>query len=238
MLAPDEILFDPARFSGKARLFPLPNLVLFPHALLPLHIFEPRYRAMVAESLESDGLIAMALLKPGWETDYEGRPPIHSVACLAKILTYDRQDDGRYNLLMAGVARVEVVEDLPAVKPFREAKVEVRTDRFDASRAAERPAVQRRLIESFRANLPGMSDAITLVGQMLAQPVGQTLTQDVSLALIADIAAYKLELPMESKIELLAELDVDRRAAAVSAHLEKAANSKVERRRPPDFSEN
>ncbi len=53
------LAFDPSTFSGKARLFPLPNLVMFPHVVLPLHIFEPRYRQMTEHSLASDRLITM-----------------------------------------------------------------------------------------------------------------------------------------------------------------------------------
>ena len=58
-------------------LFPLPNVVLFPNVFLPLHIFEPRYREMVADALASDRMIGMVLLRPGWEHDYEGRPPVY-----------------------------------------------------------------------------------------------------------------------------------------------------------------
>src|ERR1700752_3842848 len=66
--------------SDLLPLFPLPNVVLFPNVFLPLHIFEPRYRAMTADALTSDRLIGMVLLRPGWDRDYEGRPPIPAVA--------------------------------------------------------------------------------------------------------------------------------------------------------------
>jgi len=64
-------------FSDLLPLFPLPNVVLFPGVFLPLHIFEPRYKEMVADALAGDRIIGMALLRPGWEADYEGRPPIY-----------------------------------------------------------------------------------------------------------------------------------------------------------------
>jgi Lon protease-like protein len=79
-----------AHFDGVARLFPLPNLVQFPHVVQPLHIFEARYRQMTADALAGDRFLAMVLLRPGWETDYEGRPPIYSVACLGKIVADHR----------------------------------------------------------------------------------------------------------------------------------------------------
>ena len=72
-------------FGGTARLFPLPNLVLFPHVAQPLHIFEARYRQMMADALEDDRRLAMALLRPGWEEDYHLRPPIHPVVCLGRV---------------------------------------------------------------------------------------------------------------------------------------------------------
>ena len=58
-------------------IFPLPNAVLFPNVFLPLHIFEPRYREMVADALQGDRIIGMVLLRPGWEADYDGRPAIY-----------------------------------------------------------------------------------------------------------------------------------------------------------------
>ncbi len=84
-----------ADFTGVARLFPLPNLVLFPHVMQPLHIFEPRYRQMTADALTSDRLIAVVLLRPGWEAEYPGRPPINPVACLGKIVAEQRLHNER-----------------------------------------------------------------------------------------------------------------------------------------------
>src|SRR5256885_9707642 len=100
--------FALGQFTGAARLFPLPNLVLFPQVVQPLHVFEQRYRQMTADALAGDRLIAMALLRPGWEADYDGRPAIHPVACLGRVVADQRLDDGRYNLLLRGLARVRV----------------------------------------------------------------------------------------------------------------------------------
>src|SRR5215510_11390422 len=98
--------FSPlAGFTGTARLFPLPNLVFFPHVMQPLHIFEPRYRQMTADALAGDRLIALVLPTPGWEADYAGRPAIHPVVCLGQVVTEQRLEDGRYNLLLRGLTR-------------------------------------------------------------------------------------------------------------------------------------
>jgi uncharacterized protein len=92
-------------------LFPLPNVVLFPNVFLPLHIFEPRYREMTASALENDRIIGMVLLRPGWQRDYEGRPPVYPIGCSGVITHAERQPDGRYNLVLRGVERFRIVEE-------------------------------------------------------------------------------------------------------------------------------
>src|SRR5438445_4483396 len=103
---------DLQNFDGIARLFPLPNLVLFPFVIQPLHIFEERYRRMTADALAGDRLIGMVLLRPGFEAEYAGRPAIHSVACLGRIVADKRLEDGRYNLLLRGLARVRIAAEI------------------------------------------------------------------------------------------------------------------------------
>src|SRR5689334_24875244 len=76
-------------------LFPLPNVVLFPRAILPLHIFEERYKAMTADALQGDRVIAMAMLKPGWEKNYYGTPPIDPIVCVGSIWSHERLPDGK-----------------------------------------------------------------------------------------------------------------------------------------------
>jgi uncharacterized protein len=94
--------------SDLLPLFPLPNVVLFPNVFLPLHIFEPRYRVMVADALEGDRVIGMVLLKPGWEHDYEGRPPIFEVGCSGVITHVQRLPDGRYDIILRGLERFRI----------------------------------------------------------------------------------------------------------------------------------
>ena len=89
-------------------LFPLPNVVLFPNVFLPLHIFEPRYREMVADALASDRMIGMVLLRPGWERDYEGRPPIYPIGCSGVLTHNERLADGRYNIVLRGMEKFRI----------------------------------------------------------------------------------------------------------------------------------
>ena len=108
-------------------LFPLPNVVLFPAALLPLHIFEPRYRAMIADALDGERLIGMVMLRPGWEGDYEGTPPIYPVGCAGFITHADRLSDGRYNIVLRGLEKFRIAHERRAregVETYRVARVE------------------------------------------------------------------------------------------------------------------
>lgn len=94
--------------SDLLPLFPLPNVVLFPGVFLPLHVFEPRYREMVADALDGDRIIGMVLLKPGWEGAYEGRPPIFPIGCTGVMTHVERLPDGEYNIVLRGIERVRV----------------------------------------------------------------------------------------------------------------------------------
>jgi Lon protease-like protein len=126
--------------SDLLPIFPLPNVVLFPNVFLPLHIFEPRYREMVADSLDSDRMIGMVLLKPGWEHDYEGRPRVYPIGCSGVITHVDQQADGRYNIVLRGVERFRIVEEDHG-RSYRRALVEPVTER--ALVAEDRAALRR-----------------------------------------------------------------------------------------------
>jgi len=104
-------------------LFPLPNVVLFPHMSLPLHVFEPRYRRMVQDALESHRTIGMVLLRPGFEADYEGRPPIFERGCAGKIVGSETLPDGRLNIVLKGAIRFRIAAE-HAGEPYRLASVE------------------------------------------------------------------------------------------------------------------
>jgi Lon protease-like protein len=130
-------------------IFPLPNAVLFPGVFLPLHIFEPRYRAMVADALRGDRVIGMALLRPGWESDYEGRPPIFAIGCAGLVTHAERLPDGRFDIVLKGLSRFRVVEEEPG-RPYRVARVEGLAEAA-VDRDREALATGRRRLEALLA---------------------------------------------------------------------------------------
>src|SRR5215813_14728033 len=113
--------------SDLLPLFPLPNVVLFPNVFLPLHIFEPRYREMVADAIAGDRMIGMVLLRPGWERDYEGNPAVYPIGASGVITHFERLADGRYNIILRGLERFRILEE-DRSRAYRRAVVERLTD--------------------------------------------------------------------------------------------------------------
>src|SRR5947207_2023013 len=150
----NEDLWSLEKFAGAARLFPLPNLVLFPHVVQPLHVFEPRYRQLTADALAGDQLVTMALLRPGWEPDDAGQPPLFPVACLGRIIAHKGLDDGRSILLLRGLSRVRILEETPSDKMYRLARVELMPD-VSVLTLDEARTTRRRLAELILARFQG-----------------------------------------------------------------------------------
>ncbi len=103
-------------------IFPLPNVVLFPDTYLPLHIFEPRYRDMVADASREGSCIGMALFKQGWEDQYYGNPPIFSLGCVGRMTHIEPLQDGRSNLILQGLYRYTIQEEYFDAR-YRKAKI-------------------------------------------------------------------------------------------------------------------
>jgi hypothetical protein len=103
-------------------LFPLPNLVFFPQTRLPLHVFETRYRQLIADAIASDQRFGIVLLRSGYETDYFGAPPVHACGTVAQIEQTVTLDDGRYNVLVRGESRFRIIDEVSR-DPYRVARV-------------------------------------------------------------------------------------------------------------------
>jgi uncharacterized protein len=203
---------DATDFSAVP-LFPLPGVVLFPRAVLPLHIFEERYKAMTADALRGRRQVAMALLRPGWERDYHHKPAIEPVVCVGRILSHERLPDGKYNFLLQGVARAKVVREQSSGTPYRVAELEAlrETDVSESDLGEERS----RLLRIFRPSMLGATPVGRQFGAMLSS--GEVRTQDV-----ADLVAFNFLDDVPLKQSLLAECDVVRRVRATLDALDAA----------------
>jgi Lon protease-like protein len=221
-------LSGPTGFAGVARLFPLPNLVLFPRVMQPLHIFEPRFRQLTADALAGDRLIALALLRDNWEHNYDGKPPVHPVACLGKIVADQRLDDGRYHLLLRGMGRVRIVRELPGPKLYRSAEVALLSD-VEIQKPA-RQQWRRRLIAAVTRWFDDKGG--------VQKELSKVLTSKLPLGALADILTFALPLSVEVKRRQLEEVHVERRLECLLAHLPAEEPPVLERKFPPGFSVN
>jgi Lon protease-like protein len=202
-------------------LFPLPNVVLFPRAVLPLHIFEERYKAMTAAAIRGDRQVAMALLQPGWEREYHEKPALEPVVCIGTILTYEKLLDGKYNFLLQGHSRARIVREVGGNnKLYRVAELEPIVETEVAE--ADLDAVRQRLVAMFERRPLAAMPTATQFREILAGPLP---TSDV-----VDLVAFNLIDDVPLKQSLLADGDVlgraERTIEAVSAlHAPNLANS-------------
>lgn len=188
-------------------VFPLPEAHLFPHALLPLHVFEPRYRELARDCLAGDKRMAVPLLAPGWQSDYEGRPPLVPVCGAGEVVQSHRRPDGRYDLLLRGLGRVRIVEELPPSHPYRA----VRAVRLDDVRGDERT-----LREGARALL-ALVDRVAAVLPSGGDTLRALARQDDDPAALSDVIGAALVTAPEQRQALIEELDVAARLDAVAA---------------------
>jgi Lon protease-like protein len=161
--APQAQASPAAKLPAAIPLFPLEDAALFPRAARPFHIFEPRYRAMIADALKGDRIIGMVTLQPGFESNYGGRPPVYAVGCAGVIEEVDELPDGRYNILLRGLVKFRIDgEDqtrayrLASVTAIPEPTVESQKDAIHKQR--ERLEVLLTMPGSDRAIPPDVAD--------------------------------------------------------------------------------
>jgi Lon protease-like protein len=144
----------PFQIPDRVPVFPLPNVVFFPKTYLPLHIFEPRYRRMVADAAGGGQCIAMALLKEGWEPEYYGNPPIYPIVCAGRLVSVQPLPDGRSNILLQGLERCDIQAE-HFEKPYREATIAVKVRPSEARLA---PEMRRSLVNTLERYLRTRED--------------------------------------------------------------------------------
>jgi Lon protease-like protein len=230
-MAGDELV--PSDFSGVVRLFPLPDLVMFPHVVQPLRVFEPRYVAMLEHALADDQLLAMALLKPGWKQDDAGVPPIHSTVCLGRVITHGRLPNGSYQLLLAGLSRVRVERELSTSLPYRQARAALMPDRYRDGEDQSGGPLRKELLDAFIRLQPK--------GITSNPAVRQLLRDEIPLGMLVDVIAYAIPLPTPFKQRLLDDVFVERRTKRLIPQLVEMAKGTAReavRVFPPAFSDN
>ena len=223
-------------FDGKVRLFPLPNVVLFPRVIQPLHIFEPRYKQMVEDALEDNRLIALCLLQPtaglGGSTS-----PIYPDICIGQILQEERLPDGRFNLLLQGVSRAKIISEVNNGKLYRTAKVEILHDVPNSSEENE-DRMRTRLVKRMTKWFTQQPSA--------KEQLDRLVNSDLSLGNLCDVFSFALPLSVDMKILLLQLVNVEDRASLLLEVIEqmtpevtkRPSSSAPSKKYPPDFSAN
>ena len=196
-------------FNGKPiPIFPLPSVVLFPRIVQPLHIFEPRYLEMFTEALDGHGTIAMALLKPGYETNYFDAPEIHPVVSVGNIITYEAREDGTYDVVLLGDKRARLEREIDG-RIFRRGILHELEEKLPATIEDQ---------ENLRMNMEALLDVA--IQDMKDENRGlarlqKSFAKESSLGFLVDFLAYHFIKDLEFQQSLLEELDVSLRARSL-----------------------
>jgi Lon protease-like protein len=187
-------------------IFPLPNLVFFPKTRVPLHIFEPRYRQMIADALAGDNQIGIVLPRAGWERDYYGSPSVHGCGTVGRIENSVMLDDGRYNVLLHGEVRFRIVDEVKEAAPYR------------VVRAVAQPEVAAPPAEAY-AHREWLSELSRVYLQYLPGGMEVPEIETVGLDALTNALVMSLDLDAEEKQQMLELDDVILRADRVAREL-------------------
>jgi Lon protease-like protein len=200
-------------FGRPVALFPLSGAVLLPHAIQPLHVFEPRYRQLLKHALDGSGQMALASFAGReWQTDYFGSPPLRAAVCVGQVVYHEPMPDGRCNILLQGICRARIVNIM-----------EPEGDRqYRLARLAP--------IEAVEEEPPPMLTVRDELRDLLAGPrlskmrsvetvMGWFERDDVSTHALLELIGFVLVKDNELKYRLLAEANADRRAGMIKSEL-------------------
>jgi Lon protease-like protein len=181
-------------------LFPLAQVVLFPRARVPLHVFEPRYRQMIAAVLDADRRLGMVAVPPEHADELAGDPPLYSVGCAGVISELERLADGRFNLVLAGSERFRIRRELPRPddRSYRIAEVELLADACEPAEAGRIGALRSRSVELLAELLERGDAAAARRSELLARRLAR-----LDDATFADALCQTLSFPTPEKQGLL-----------------------------------
>jgi hypothetical protein len=185
----------------KIPIFPLPNVVFFPKVFLPLHIFEERYKTLIHDALSRNQEIGLVLLREGWEHDYFGSPPVHRIGCLGKIEAHEKLPQGRFNILLRGLSRFEIV-NFVQMEPYRIARIKLLDDDPFLLETNEQLSERNTLFDLFVRYLN------EVLGIELEE---QKLERSGSLESVVNQVAAILDIPIYQKQQLLETSAVPKR---------------------------
>jgi Lon protease-like protein len=188
-------------------IFPLPNVVFFPRTVLPLYIFEPRYCEMVKDTVSSKQLIGMFLLKPGWQEDYYGNPPVFPIGCAGEMIHVESLPEGKFNIILRGLYRVRPIELIQEL-PYRTARVEILPE--IVSQAAEANTLLRELTHLYKRFI-----SLAQAEQQQAPEISTDLNE------LVNTLATVLPLEIETRFQLLSMNDILERARSLLEFLNK-----------------
>ena len=193
-------------------VFPLPATVFYPGTLLPLHIFEPRYREMTADALQGKRIIGMVLLKSNWEEGYFGKPQIFHTGCVGNIEKEIKHPDGKYNFTLTGLRRFRIINEEEG-KLYRQAKIELLEEKNEQDLFENQPNEHReKLIESCR-------EFIGFIPKGNSKKKEPDWNLGTKLSEFVDRFAYQLDLSLQQKQSFLEEQDVLKRAEFLHSFL-------------------
>ena len=215
-------------------MFPLPDLVVFPGVVQALHVFEPRYRKMTEDCLAADNLITMCLYRDAESelSDEKGPPPIFEHVCVCKIFAHNELEDGRHNLMVAGVKRAVIKRELSVDQPYRMAEVDLIEDEVTLNDDE---------LSKLRGELLKKCEAAKMLSSLTQHmDIKKLLDQDIPLGLLVDLIAFVGQLDCRHRQELLELANVEIRCWKLIELIgsRQLDNAETPSRFPPDFSSN
>ena len=224
----------PEDFDGTVRLFPLRNVVLFPGVVQAFNIFEPRYRQMMQDCLDSDKLITMATVDPLGSKVASGAPEIEPVVCIGRVLSSTKLDDGNYNLFLIGVKRAVVLTELDTTLPYRLAEVKVENENLKEQFT---DGISRELI------LSKFDELLQLIPGVNNQVLEQFKSKSLPLCRLVDMVCYASGMDPDDQHRILSAFDLNRRGSMLANMLDQRIatarqNNGGGPQFPPEFSLN
>ncbi|HVI74584.1 MAG TPA: LON peptidase substrate-binding domain-containing protein [Anaeromyxobacteraceae bacterium] len=200
------------RACVRLKVFPLPGVVVLPGTPTPFHVFEPRYRQLTATALAGDRMLAVATLASE-EGATQDRAPVHPIAGAGFIEAEEQLPDGRFHIVVRGLARVRLVDEIENGQPYREFTAELLEDVYPPGGPAALVR-QRRALEACVLQL-----AEVLPPESGAPQLAEIATRTASSSQLADLVAAAVVSEPDKRLAVIEELDVARRLDLVTGEV-------------------